>query len=102
MEETPGAPKHDWPNGRQLPENLRTGAREMADLIENGRLFAFEQRLRQDYNSMWIDDFRSFLDMINENLAHDEKLTNKTLPKLDVLDSRYNFHFPLQLVTDGR
>ena len=100
MEETARA--KDWPDGRPLPENMRAGAREMADLIENGQTFTFEQRLRQDYNSMWLEDFRDFLGMINENLTKDEKHMDKTLPKLDVLDSRYNFHLPLQLVPAGR
>jgi len=93
---------HAWPDGHPLPKNLLVGAQEMAGLIETGQTFAFEQRLRTDFSCLSLDDFRGYLDMINENLTQYEKRVDKKVPKLDLLDKIYSFYLPVFLVEDGK
>ncbi len=66
-----------------MADNLDQGAREMADLLKNGKTEDFKERLADDAKSMSREDFNSFMDKLKAENAKD-LAANKDLPGLNV------------------
>jgi len=62
-------------------ENMEKGARQVADLLKEGKTEEAGERLRDDFKNMSSDDFKAFVkqvDKYNEN----DRATNSKLPDI--------------------
>ena len=64
-------------------DNMQTGAREVADLIKEGKTEQAGDRLRDDFKNMSTDEFRAFVKQVDQYNA-DDRSVNKNLPDLVV------------------
>lgn len=63
-------------------DNITTGAREVADLLKEGKTEDVGSRLRDDFNNMSSEDFRQLIHQIDEMNASDRR-ANSSLPDIE-------------------
>src|SRR5271170_1893132 len=65
-----------------MPDNLEHGAREMADLLKEGKTEDFKKRLSDDAHDMSREDFNSFMGKLKSENQKD-LAANKDLPGVE-------------------
>ncbi len=63
-------------------DNIQQGAREVADLLKDGKTEEAGSRLLDDFKNMSTEDFRQFVKQVDEMNAGD-RTTNKNLPDIE-------------------
>lgn len=66
-----------------MPDNFDEGAKQMADLLKEGKTEDFKSRLVDDFQHMSREDFNSFVNKIKDDNKND-LAANKDLPGLNV------------------
>jgi len=68
-------------------ENMQKGAREVADLVKDGKTEEVGNRLRDDFQHMSTEEFRAFVKQVDQYNA-DDRATNKNLPDIVVNETK--------------
>ena len=62
-------------------ENIQKGAREVADLLKDGKTAEAGDRLRDDFKNMSTDEFKAFVKQVDK-YNEDDRATNSKLPDI--------------------
>jgi len=66
--------------------NIQKGAREVADLLKDGKTQEAGERLNDDFHKMPTDEFRKLVKQVDSYNA-DDRTTNKNLPDIEIRET---------------